>query len=395
MTRTGQYSVKVLRSLQEIEEIRSFWEKVQYHPNTDIDLYMTTLDSTGDVSSPYIILFSVDGQPEALAIGRLEKRNMGISFGYKTFYQTETKCLTILYTGLLGNWSNELYNALIKELMNALRYKVADIAWFNLLNVQSDPYNIARKLPIFFCRDHAIETNPHWVMTLPDSFDAFLKKMTAKHRYWLNRLPRVIERDYPGKVVYKYFQSDEGIELLFEGAEIVARKSYQRTIGAGFADNNIMRQRLTISAKQGHLRAYLLYVDKKPCAFWIGTLYGKVFYLDFTSYDPAYKRYEPGTILFMKMVEDIISNKAIQIDFGFGNALYKQRFGNQQWIESSVYLYAPTIRGIVLNIIRYINIVPQKYIMRLAERTNILNKIKKLWRTKLIGSRCNNDTGTR
>src|SRR5208283_5701279 len=94
MTRTERYDIKVIRSLPEIETIRNFWVKVQNHPNTDIDHYLTTLDSAHNVISPYIILFSVDGQPESLAVGRLEKRKMGISFGYKTFYKTKATCIT-------------------------------------------------------------------------------------------------------------------------------------------------------------------------------------------------------------------------------------------------------------------------------------------------------------
>lgn len=393
MKKPSEHDIRIIRSRKEIEEIRSFWEKVQYHPNTDIDHYLTVIDSLDNVISPYIILFSVDRQPKALAVGRIEKIDMGISLGYKTFYKAKVTCLTMLYAGLLGNWSNELNIALVKALMKELRYKVADIVWFNLLHMQSDLYNLARKLPNFICRDHVIETNIHWKMTLPDSFDSFLKKMTAKHRYWLNRLPRVFQKDYPGKVDYKYFENSNNFEQLIADIEKIAKKSYQRGIGAGFIDNSMMRQRLSIAAKKGHMRAYLLYVDEKPCAFWIGTLYKKIFYLDYTSYDAAYKRYEPGTILFMRMLENITKSEATEIDFGFGDAFYKQRFGNQQWIESSIYLYAPTIKGVAINLMRTLYIIPYRYIMSLAERTNILPKIKRLWRNKLINSQSNSNAG--
>jgi CelD/BcsL family acetyltransferase involved in cellulose biosynthesis len=115
----------------------------------------------------------------------------------------------------------------------------------------------------------------------------------------------------------------------------------------------------------------------------MGTLYKNIFYLNNTSYDATYKRYEPGTILFIRMIEDIIKSGATEIDFGFGDAFYKQRFGNHQWQESSVYIYAPTIKGIGLNLIRSITIKPYRYAMRLAEETNILQKIKTFWRNKL------------
>ena len=383
MNISGQYEIRTIQTSQEIEEIRGFWKKAQYHPNTDIDHYLTVINSMENLICPYIILFSLDGRPEALAIGRLERKDMDISLGYKTLFKVKTACLTILYAGLLGNWSKELYNILVKELINALRSRIADIVWFNLLHMESDLYNITRQLPNFFCRDHVVAIKPHWKMILPNTFDDFMKKMTAKHRYWLNRLPRVLEKDHSGKVEYRDFHSSDNLEQLFTDAEHVAKTSYQRSIGAGFVENSMMRQRFSLYADKGHLRAYLLYIGGEPCAFWIGTLYGSIFYLNFTSYDAAYKRYEPGTILFIKMIEDVIKSGITEIDFGFGDAFYKQRFGNQQWQESSTYIYAPTIKGMYLNLIRTITIRPYLYIIGIAERKNMLQKIKTFWRNKL------------
>jgi hypothetical protein len=378
------YEVKIIRSIGEVEELRSMWAKMQWHPNTDIDNYLTVMASLEGVIRPHIILFSQNGQPKALAIGRIERRNMGISLGYKTLLKFKVPCITILYGGLLGNWSQDMSYLLVTELMNALKRNEADIAWFNLLRSDTHIYKMARKGPSFVCRDHVIETNPHWKMILPSSINGFLQKMTAKHRYWLNRLPRVLEKDHPGEVVYKHYQRRDELDVLFTDAEKIAVKTYQRDIDAGFMDNNLMRQRLAMSADHGWLRAYLLYVDDKPRAYWIGTLYGNVFHLDFTGYDSAFKRYEPGTILFMKMLEDLTNGKVAEIDFGFGDAFYKQRFGDQQWVESSVYIFAPTLKGILLNAVRSINLIPYFYLLRLAARTNVLQKIKRLWRDKLI-----------
>jgi hypothetical protein len=61
------------------------------------------------------------------------------------------------------------------------------------------------------------------------------------------------------------------------------------------------------------------------------------------------------------------------------------------WIESSVYIYAPTIKGISLNAIRAINLVPYRYLLRLAEKNNILQKIKILWKDKLISDKNGTD----
>jgi hypothetical protein len=378
------YAVKVARSIEEVEKLRIIWEGIQFHPNTDIEYYLTVVNSKEDILRPHVILFSKNSQPEALAVGRLEKRNIGITLGYKTLFRLKVPCLTILYGGLLGNWSNEISHLLVAELMGSLKRNEADIVWLNLLKSDSQIYEMARAKPNFMCRDHITETNTHWKMTLPNSLDDFMQTMTSKHRYWLKRLPRVIEKDHPGKVSYKYYHNPEHLERLFTDAEEIAKNTYQRDLNAGFMDNREMRRRLSLSADHGWLRSYLLYIDEKPCAFWIGTLYGKTFHLDFTGYDSVYKRYEPGTILFMKIIEDLAMNNVAEIDFGFGDALYKQRFGDHNWNESSVFIYAPTMKGILLNVIRFLNTILHQYAVRFAEKTNILQKIKRLWRDKLI-----------
>lgn len=378
--------IKIIRNVEEVEGIRSIWQKMQYHPNTDIDHYLTVISTLKDVILPHLILVSQNGQPIALAVGRLEKRHMGIMVGYKTLFKFQVPCLTILYGGLLGDWDEETCHILIAELVKSLKRNEAVIAWFNLLRSDKPIYEVARKKPGFFYRDHVVETNLHWKMALPESLNSFLGKMTSKHRYWLKRLPRVLEKDYPGKIAFKYYHQRDDLDRLFIDAEEIAKKTYQRNLDVGFIDNSQMRKRLTLLAERDRLRAYLLYVNETPCAFWIGTLYGKVFYLDFTGYDSTFRRYEPGTILFMKMLEDLSGSDATEIDFGFGDAFYKQRFGDQNWIESSVFIYAPTIKGILLNAIRTVNLVPYSYLSRLANRINILQKIKRIWRNKLIAN---------
>jgi CelD/BcsL family acetyltransferase involved in cellulose biosynthesis len=93
----------------------------------------------------------------------------------------------------------------------------------------------------------------------------------------------------------------------------------------------------------------------------------------------------------MKMIEDLAKNNVAEIDFGSGDALYKQRFGDHNWNESSVFIYAPTTKGIFLNAIRFTNTILHQYAVRLAEKTNILQKIKRLWRDRLIKGK--NGTG--
>ena len=37
------YTIKVARSIEEVEQYRNFWEKMQWHPNADMDYYLTVI----------------------------------------------------------------------------------------------------------------------------------------------------------------------------------------------------------------------------------------------------------------------------------------------------------------------------------------------------------------
>jgi CelD/BcsL family acetyltransferase involved in cellulose biosynthesis len=78
-------------------------------------------------------------------------------------------------------------------------------------------------------------------------------------------------------------------------------------------------------------------------AFWIGSLYRDSLFLHFTGYDPAFGKYEPGKILLVHMIKELSSSypHVRSIDYGFGYALYKQRFSNQRWYECSLRIAAP------------------------------------------------------
>ena len=59
-------------------------------------------------------------------------------------------------------------------------------------------------------------------------------------------------------------------------------------------------------------------------------------------------RYEVGTLIFIRMNDELAREGVRKLDFGIGDALYKQRFGDQSWREATVWLFAPTAKGMAL-----------------------------------------------
>ena len=105
--------------------------------------------------------------------------------------------------------------------------------------------------------------------------------------------------------------------------------------------------------ERGWFRAYVLYVDDEPCAFWMGFGYRGVFRTGLTGYDPAYAEYHVGTFVLMRMLDDLAREDGFHtVDYGFGDAEYKRTFGTDSWQEADVFVFARTARGIWLNLAR-------------------------------------------
>jgi hypothetical protein len=70
------------------------------------------------------------------------------------------------------------------------------------------------------------------------------------------------------------------------------------------------------------------------------------------------------------------------MDFGLGDAEWKQRFGNHHWREASVYLFAPKVKAIFLNLVWSPAILLERAVKRVLQRVQLLTKLKKAWRER-------------
>lgn len=380
------YTIKVAKSGKEVEEIRNIWEKLQCHPNADIDFYLNIVNSREEIIRPHVIILYSGETPKAMMIGRIEERTIDLKIGYKTICKPKVLALAVIHGGILGDISPDIADALTSELIASLDQGEADIVFLSNIRVDSSIYKMAQEKPIFLCREYLIISNLHWKMSVPSAIDEFLKKLKSKHRYWMRRTKRLLEKDFEGKIAIRSFHDSGRLDKLCKDAEEIAKETYQRGLGAGFIDNDENRKRLHLSADRGWLRAYIMYNDEKPIAFWIGAVYQKTFYSKFTGYNQEYKKYEPGTIIFMKMLEDLCQDDVDGFDFGLGDAFYKKRFGDTNWEEAVVYIFAPTLKGILLNIIRTITILISMLFEKILDRFNLKDKMKKKWRRKVARS---------
>ncbi len=379
----------VARSLDEIETIRPLLEQMQTkepYPaiSTDIDRYLHVLKASGDDLKPYVMLIKKDEHPVAMVIGRIAKRQLRLKFGYKTLCRPSLNCLTIVYNGILCQPVDDLGQLMIRELMRVLRRERLDAVYFNRLRTDSDVYQFAREVPGLFSHSHFSEKESHWIMVVPKDIKSFYKARSKKHRGNIRRSIKKLETEYTDGVEVVHCKGEDGLDGVIKAASQVSLTTYQHGLGCGFVDDSRTRDLLTTAAKQTWLRFAVMFVNGQPGAFQIGLRYQGTYFLQQIGFDPRLKDFNVGTILFVKVLEHICADPGIQyIDFGFGDADYKRSYGDKQWLEASIYIFAPRPYPIFINMLRTFVMGLNAGLEYILDKTGLVGWIKRHWRNSL------------
>jgi hypothetical protein len=367
--------------LDMIEPLRSVWEQWQRHPNADFDFYSTVVKSRPNVVSPVAFAVFDDDAPVALAACRLENAKLPLSFGYLEAPGIRMRQLTVVYGGIMGTWDEFTAKGFLDHLREWMRRDRVDAVHFTAMRHDHPIYDAVQRFTPPLLRNFVLKNNPHWWTDVSGDEGTGAIKMKGRHRTQLRNKERKLSDFCGGDIMAKGFQTYEEVASFCTDAEKIARTTYLRGLGRGFYDNEEMRSRLNLAAQRGWMRGYILYANEKPCAFWLGTMYKAVLYLDYTGYDSELKDFTPGHILFLKMIEHLRAAEEIHgIDFGFGDADYKKRFGDRNWEESDLYLFNSTPAMVMANLALHGTEFIRSAAEKTAKRLSLFASIKKQWR---------------
>ena len=163
-------------------------------------------------------------------------------------------------------------------------------------------------------------------------------------------------------------------------------KTYQHGLGAGFSDSERDRALLELALARGWYRAFVLYLDGVPNAFWHGMTYGRTFYTGPTGYDPASRDLRLGTYVLSKMVERVCG-EADWMDFGVGDAEYKRHFADEHLVEEDVLVFAPRAKPVALNLARSGVLGASHAGRAVLARSGKLDQARRRWRSRRSGRR--------
>jgi hypothetical protein len=261
-----------------------------------------------------------------------------------------------------------------------------DLIHFVNHNINSEIFKIINSSNKFYYNDFTPNYVPHWKIDLPYSKEQLYRNMPKKLRHEILRKERRIQKKYNGKIIYRCFSRESEVHKLSKDIWKVAIKTYQRALEGFYQNNDEILNFLKISAKLNYLRASVLYIENKPCAYIVGLIYKNTFYISYSGYDSDFKFYSPGIILFNHILNEVFSEKIKinVIDLGAGNSVFKTRFGNSYEQCITFYLFPKSLKGLFLNCTNTFVLRISNFILKLLALLNVDDKFRRVWRNHLI-----------
>jgi hypothetical protein len=381
-----EWKIVIARNFEEIEAIRPIWEEMQHNescptPNTDIDRFLAVAEHQESIVQPCIILLKHYGRPRAMVIGRIEKLRIKCAIGYRALFNPSVCSLSVVYGGILGERTSDVCVAMIEKFMDMLARREVDVVFLNHIATDSLIYKHATKMPDIFCRGHFPRNELHWSMTIPQDVDLLYKSFAPKTRNTLRRKNRKLEKEFGDELQIITYSGRDDVPHAVSAASRISQYTYQAGLGVGIVDDRQTRKILDVSARHGWLRMSILYIKDEPCAFQLGLQYGQTYFLEQLGFLPKWTRWNVGTVLFNKILEDLCRDPSVErFNFGFGDAQYKRSYGSECWSEASVCIFAPRAYPLLVNALESSTAGLSFGIQYVLDRTNLAGWIKRKWR---------------
>lgn len=371
---------RTVRTLQGLSSIRDHWDRWQPHIDSDRAQFELICELRPEVECPFVTVIEHDGEPYALLAGRLESARITPAIGYFQPFSVPARVLTTLHEGVMGHSDERAASEMVKHVRAQLDLGVADAAHFSYLPEESPLLDaLLREGPRWLC-DRTPRWSTHREMNLPTGGSVMEQKLRSKARTRIRRKEKALETAFPGKVEWRYLRDFDDVPGLCSKLEEVASRAYQRGLGAGFFDNEEFRRRYALFASHGRLRVSLLEVDGRVRAFWCGAVHQGAFHSSTTAYDPALGDYVVGTQNFIRLADALVREGVQRFDFGLGDARYKESFGDRSWRETSIWMFAPTAKGVFLMFVLRTSFAIDTMARRIVKRAGLTEKLKALWR---------------
>jgi hypothetical protein len=213
----------------------------------------------------------------------------------------------------------------------------------------------------------------------------------SQMRARLRRATKRLEKEFENRIEIEKITTAERVDAFVSAAASIVGQTYQAALGVGVRDTPEYRALLAELAHEGELRAYLMRAHGEPVAHAVGELSRRrhggagvpTFTLAATGFLPRHAKVSPGIALVAHVVEDIAAEGVAVFDFGWGEAEYKRRLGNDVVEEEDVRLYARAPRAALSGLLDAAFVVARPRIEAFLAERELRGSLLGRWRERL------------
>lgn len=320
-------------SIPESEEIETAWNQLGARGLFFVPSF-SELRTRLQVDNPnFRLLTAVDGgRIEAIACFIYHDTRKFYHLGSRKLFQLPVKMATLFGSCVIGDANEHVIRDFFHTIIKEGAFDVIDVGY---TFVDLPLYKAVNSLNKAVVWQVARKKLHWWLIRLPNSFATYMASLPERTRLHIARDCRKFLREAPE---FRIMQRPDEVDSFLHDAEEVSRMTYQWKLNYGLRKDADTRHNMLRLAEGGMLRGYVSYVRGRPCAFgWGDLIYGK-FYFRQTGYDPALRKFSPGTALMMHIIKDMIENTDCRV-FHFqwgGEDGYKSRLATENHVCTSV-----------------------------------------------------------
>ncbi len=231
---------------------------------TDPDYFLWSLRGEPQVLRPHVLAVDRDGRTESMLVARLSQVRLPCKVRYTTVYAPVVRALSVVHEGLLGLEDDVVADAVLDELFAGLDQGDADVLLFRQIRRDSRLRDAAQARSGFLTRQRIARTDLRWRIELPATFDEYLASLSSGTRKSIRRTATQVENALGAGISIRSFREVADLDEYLRDAESVAARTYQRSLGVGFLDDERQRARVRMLMDHGWFRSYVLYLDGTP-----------------------------------------------------------------------------------------------------------------------------------
>ena len=187
-------------------------------------------------------------------------------------------------------------------------------------------------------------------LTITGSIESILERLNKKFRY--NILSRRRKLEKSGAIECKIYSTPETTPEFLENIYSIERNSWKENNNSSITTNK--KQKLfydtftNLAAQNNWLRGIVILFDNKPIAYSYGLLFNNVFESLKTSYSEEYKKFGPGNILKIEIINFLLKNNIYNYDLLGLVEPIKMKWTDKTYSQKRITIYNNNTKSSIL-----------------------------------------------